>query len=189
MNTPQDIIALDTETGGVYPAIHPLLSVSIVASWNLQPFTVYIEPLALELIDPGAAKVNGYTHEKWMERGALPLMMAMELFNAQLARLKYERPGAVLVAHNAGFDRGFIDEAFRQCDLQPVHRHNWRCSMLMMAFLMDIGQLPTGSLSLDRLGEVSGQWPAGGRPAVHEAHEDALVCLKGYQFLQHVASL
>jgi len=189
MTTPQDIIAIDTETGGLYPSIHPLLSFSLVPSWTMEPFTVYIEPLALERIEPEAARKNGYTHEKWLERGALPLMNAMELFNARLVDLKKQKAGAVLVAHNAGFDTSFINEAYRQCDFEPVHRHHWRCSMQLMAFLMDIGQIPPGSLSLDRLGEISGQWPVGGRPAVHEAHEDAVACLRGYQFLQLIAAL
>lgn len=186
--TPQDIIAIDAETGGFYPSIHPLLAVSLVPSWTMEPFTVYIEPLALETIDEQAAKVNGYTHQRWLERGAVPLPIAMSRLNAAMAQLKNERPGAIIVAHNAGFDRGFIDEAYRQCDIESPHRYIWRCSMQLMAFLMDIGQIPRGGLSLARLGELSGQWPAGGRPAVHEASADAIACLRGYQFLQLVAT-
>lgn len=187
MTKPQDIIAIDTETGGLYPAINPLLSVAIVPSWTMEPFTVYIEPLALETIHPSAAEKNGYTQKKWRERGAVPLAIAMQQVNAHLGRLKKEKPAALMVAHNAGFDRSFMEEAYRQCDLEPLHRYDWRCSQQLMAVMMDIGHIAQGSLSLDRLGELSGQWPVGGRPPIHEAHEDALACLLGYQFLQRIA--
>ena len=181
------LIAIDIETGGVFPSINPLLSVSIVPEWTMEPFTVYIEPLALEVITPEAAKKNGYTLQKWLERGALPLRKAMLQLNDNLQELKESHPKAIFVAHNSAFDAPFLNEAYRQADLPQIIRYNWRCSLQLMAQRMDDGLIPEGKLSLDRLGELAGIWPIGGRPLVHEAHEDALACLKGYRWLKSLS--
>lgn len=184
MKPTRPLIAIDTETGGLFPSINPLLSISIVPSWTMEPVTFYIEPLAMEVIRPEAAALNGYSHDLWMERGALPMGQSMQRFHKVLSDCLAAHPDALILAHNAGFDRSFLDEAYRVSDYQMPHRHHWRCSMQMMAQLMDQGLIPQGSLGLDRLGEISSQWPVGGRPSVHEAHEDALACLIGYQWLQ-----
>ncbi len=68
-------IALDTETGGTRPGTHALLSIAAVASWRDEAFIVYIEP-GNHLVDPAAARINGYTPELWDERGCLPLPAA-----------------------------------------------------------------------------------------------------------------
>ena len=180
---PRPLIAIDTETGGLFPSINPLLSISIVPRWTMEPLTFYIEPMPLESIHPEAAALNGYSHDLWMERGALPMGHAMQRFHKVLGDCLAAQPGALILAHNAGFDRAFVDEAYRVSDYQPPHRHQWRCSMQLMAQCMDLGLIPEGKLSLDRLGGLCGLWPVGGRPKVHESHQDALACLHGYQWL------
>ncbi|MDB6118568.1 MAG: hypothetical protein JWO08_2349 [Verrucomicrobiaceae bacterium] len=178
-----DIIAIDTETGGLYPSLHALLSISVVPSWDELPLTLHILPQPDRLIDPEAAKLNGYTPLLWEQRNAVPLRQAMLLLASELQMLFSQKKDARLVAHNAGFDRPFLEEAARVCDINLPSRYAWRCSMMLMGELMDAGQLPAGSLSLARLGELCGHWPVGSRPTVHDAGQDARACLAGYQWL------
>jgi hypothetical protein len=184
----QPLIGIDLETGGLYPGWNPILSISIATSGFAGPplsRTWYIDLTGRDekAVEAKAREVNGYNYDTWKERGAVPLPLALIEVRRELTALLQERPNALFVAHSAGFDRAFLDYAFLKWGEGPLDRYQWRCSQQLLAQLMDQGLIPQGSLGLDRLGELSGQWPVSGRPAVHEAHEDALACLIGYQWL------
>jgi DNA polymerase III epsilon subunit-like protein len=183
---PRPLISIDLETGGLYPALHPIVSISVAPSFTPERLTFYVDLTARELlaVQAKAKEVNGYDYDLWLERGALPLPMVLERLSKVLNDLMQAEPTALLVAHNAGFDRSFLDYAFESFSLDPLPRYQWRCSQQLMAQCMDDGLLPEGSLGLDRLGELSGQWPAGGRPAIHTSDQDAHACLNGYRWLK-----
>ncbi len=182
-----DFIALDTETGGTRPGAHALLTIAAVRSWDSEhdTFLRHISPESQpgKHVEPDAARINGYTPALWSERGASTLRHAMLDLEAFLAESFRQRRGALMLAHNAGFDRMFLDESAHCTGIRLPIRHAWRCSMDKLGTLMDRGLIEPGTAKLDRLGELSGQWPAGQRPAVHDALHDALACLRGYQWL------
>lgn len=176
-------IAIDTETGGTRPGRHALLSIAAVASWDAPAFTAYIVPnVEGYTVEPEAARVNGYTPERWEERGAVSLAIAMAGLCAWLEARFAEQPKAKMLAHNAGFDRIFLDEAAVLTGVRLPIRHAWRCSMDKLGTLMDRGLIPEGKANLARLGELSGFWQSA-RPELHEADEDARACLHGYQWM------
>lgn len=182
------LMGLDTETGGLHPAVHALLSVAVVCDWA-PPMVVYITPESQpgKSVEPMAAKVNGYTPELWAERGAVPLRVAMERLQGWLYDRKQERREVRVVAHNAAFDEGFLREAERGSGVVlGLVRHNWRCSMLLFGLAMDEGLVSGGPGSLERLGELSGAWLPGMRGAVHDALEDAQAAVKGWRWLEEV---
>lgn len=175
-----DYIAIDVETGGLYPSIHALLCISARTSWESKPFLVYLWPLEGKCVDPAAAAKNGYSAEKWMARGARTAVEGMTWLVDWLTLRLDEKPGAVMLAHNAGFDRGFLEETGRLTGITRLPgRHSWRCSMNTFGIAQDLGLAPKGSASLETLGNLLGLWPQAGRPAVHEAEEDTEVCLRG----------
>lgn len=179
-------IAIDTETGGTRPGQHALLSIAAVASWAVDmPAVIYITPESQpgKTVEPDAARINGYTPARWAERNATTITTAMVMLSDFLTDRFAAQPGALMLAHNAGFDRMFLDEAAAVAGVRLPIRHAWRCSMDKMGCLMDRGIIPAGNLKLDRLGELSGQWAPGKRPKIHEADADALACLRGYQWL------
>lgn len=183
MSYPHPLIALDTETGGTLPSRHALLSIAATLwlpnnelVWS---YTRYILPAEGKLIDPEAAAINGYTPERWAELGAVPLSHAMTDFKSWLVQTFEVHPTARLLAHNAGFDKAFLDEAAAITRVRLPVRHAWRCSMQLFGHLMDQGILPEGSLRLARLAEMSGQE----QPAIHTALEDADLCYHGYLWL------
>lgn len=189
-----DFIALDTETGGFYPAVNALLSIGACCSWSGETFHEYVAVggqwqaggSAAKWVHEDAAKVNGYSWDEWERRGAVPLITAMHNLNFWLQARKAERPHAKFVCHNLEFDRSHLREAERMTQVELPHRHDWRCSQLKFGEMMDKGHLVRGSSGLDRLGELSGLWPVGERPAVHGALADAQACLHGYQWLLKV---
>lgn len=172
-------IYLDTETGGLFPAVHALLSIGAVAP-NGDSFHRFItvESQPGKSVDPEAVKVNGYTPEEWARRGARPLAVVIEDLREWLAGY----PGLPIVAHHEGFDRGFLMEAERVTGVVMPHRDGWRCSQRLMLELMDLGLVPEGSARLDRLAELAGVGID--RGAVHDALVDAMVTRAGHEWLQ-----
>lgn len=185
MTMKTEYIALDTETGGTRPGRDALLSIAACTSWDAPKFLVHLLPAPDYRVDPDAVKVNGYSLERWKERGAVSLFQGMEWLQAWLKARFAEKEGARMLAHNAGFDRSFLDEACAITGLKMPVRHAWRCSMDKMGCLMDRGVIGQGKATLSRLGELAGLWPEGGRPVTHEAGHDAEACLHGYLWLLH----
>lgn len=179
----KDTIALDTETGGLCPSVHALLSIGAACSWSNETFLVYLQPARGRLVEPAAAAVNGYAEGLWEERGAVDLETGWGRWLQWLGQRLEERPGAVVLAHNAAFDRGFLEEAGRLSGMgMGWHRHSWRCSQMLLATLIDAGVIERGSAGLERLGKLCGFWSKD-RPPVHAAREDAQAALAGWRWL------
>jgi len=177
------IISIDTETGGLFPSIHSLLAIGASCSWGSE-FEVYITPESQPgtSVDVEAAAVNGYSPFAWETLRAQPLLAATIDFLDWLAARKKEQPAAVIVCHNLAFDKAFLAEAARKVGRADLPgRHDWRCSMVKLAELMDAGQIEKGSASLNRLMQLSHS-PIE-RFEKHNALQDARATLYGYNWL------
>lgn len=177
-------IAIDTETGGLFPSIHALLAIGAACSWSPVTFEAYILPESQpgKKVDPEAAAKNGYSPEAWQLLHARSLDVVMGEFIAWIYARKKERPAAVLVCHHLAFDKPFLAEAARLCGNSDLpHRHDWRCSQIKFGELMDLMLIEQGSSSLDRLIALS-NWP-GVREEKHNARQDAEATLHGYAWL------
>lgn len=179
-------LGCDTETGGLYPATDALLSIAVVSRSGSAPFLVYVDPDS----QPGkgvceeAAQKNGFTPERWKKMGAVPIHQALEWLRDWLHAEQSRQPWQGIVCHNLTHDRGFLLEAERMTGIELPGRYDWRCSMSEFQRLMDVGHIPRGSGSLDRLGELSGFWKKeGGRDSKHDALQDARACLHGWEWL------
>jgi len=175
------LLAIDVETGGLDPARHPILSFAAHPEWNQAPFHRLVLPPEDAEIHLCASAVNGYDRSLWEKSGATPIAEVMEAFRVWLMA----RPGNVVdvapLAHNAGFDRSFLDRAFlnEPLPMLPFLRRRWECSQATLLAVRRAGLIGPGSSSLDALADLSGQQ----RPAIHAADVDARVCLRGYQWL------
>ncbi len=177
------IIANDTETGGLYPAIHALLSIGAVCLWDGSEYHAYItaESQPGKIIDPGAVRKNGYSREKWESRGSRPLDVVFAEFTGWLAARFSERPAALMLCHNAAFDRSFYAEAERLTGHTMPGRGSWVCSQMKMNEMLQRGTISGASSSLDCLAKLSA-WPHA-RAEDHDALEDSCITLHGYQWL------
>lgn len=175
-------LAIDTETGGLIQGHHALLQLAAVPSWDAEPFVVWIWPDD-HAIDPESVAISGYYPDLWSQRGAVNLETALGRFRDWLEKAPVDTWKLAPLAHNAGFDRGFLDAAFAHCGRKSPLSHRWRCSMAAMAFLQDAGVLEPGATSLNALAGLCGMQRSSDK---HDALEDARICMAGYHWLMRL---
>jgi hypothetical protein len=179
MNT-KNLLAIDLETGGLNPAIHPILSISAVpgwiSSWAGNVFHQLVLPEPSAPIEMDAILVNGYDRDAWKHLGAVPINEALDRFRMWLLGRPADVLSAVPLAHNAGFDAAFL----RMHGPIPALSSRWECSRSALLTAQRAGLVRKGGSSLDHLAALAGL-PA--RGSVHYGPEDAQLCLQGYQWL------
>jgi DNA polymerase III epsilon subunit-like protein len=182
-----DLIAIDTETSGLDPATDFILALGAVTA-NGATFKRYIHPPRDWLgrrkkVGAGACAVNGYTPELWNRRGAVEDVQAALSFALWLKSVKKEGARRPL-AHNAGFDRAFLDALSQRTRVTFDIVHRWECSMAALSFAQRAGIVRPGPASLHHLAELIHV----DRPDTHDALADAQVCLMGYHHLVKLAT-
>ncbi len=114
-------IVLDTETTGLDPRSgHRLIEIACVELDDLAPtgrhFHCYIDPE--RDIDPDAERVHGVSRAFLTGK---PRFADAEIVEAFLAFVE----GAPLVAHNAGFDRGFVNHELARAGRSELPAERW----------------------------------------------------------------
>lgn len=176
-----NLVCIDTETGGLDPATCALLSVSLMyLSTDMGGRTtldLFILPEPGKTISPEATKVNGYTPELWAQRKAVTLGVAM------LTIAKWLPYRCDPLAHNASFDKGFIETAEREAKVKLGLGYRWRCSMGAMMAVDDALGLNFPNYKLDTLAAACGHWGPGYQRGDHQASADVEACAVGYRWL------
>ena len=173
------IIAIDTETGGLDPRKSALLSISACQlQYPDKKFNVFILPESGLEIHPKAAEVNGYTPELWKERGAIPLLEALRRFKTWLPFA-----GNGPLAHNAPFDKSFIEAAEERAGFNLFLQKRWRCSMALFMGVNDALNLNAMNFQLATLARMSGVWGEGFKRGAHQSLDDVVACAKGWNWL------
>lgn len=173
------IIAIDTETGGTDPNTDALLSISAcMVHVPTRCFTVFIKPDPALRIEPEAARVNGYTPELWAARGAVPLREALERFKKWLPY-----SGNDPLAHNAAFDKAFIEAAEKQTGFKTYLRYRWRCSMGLFMGVDEALGLGAPDFKLETLARMAGHWAKDFVRGDHQSSDDVQACAAGWRWL------
>lgn len=111
---------IDIETTGLDPAHHDMIDIGAIYAdldgRELGRFFVRIMPEHPERLDPGAARVNGFSEARWRELGAVSEAEAAKAFVAFHEAQTKAHPSTdggkrtwLFTAYNAWFDRGFLD--------------------------------------------------------------------------------
>jgi DNA polymerase-3 subunit epsilon len=107
-------IVFDTETTGLDSRVERVIEIGAIELVNRFPtgrtFHVYINPDGRQ-IDPEAQAVHGITMQQLADK---------PVFSGIVDEFSAFIDGASLVAHNAGFDMGFINAEFARCGLPPI---------------------------------------------------------------------
>ena len=120
-------IILDTETTGLDPASgHRVIEIACLELEDFIPtgrsFHRYIHPE--RDIDPEAERVHGISLAMLKDR---PKFHEPEVCDAFLEFVE----GAKIVAHNAAFDRGFINHELERAGRSPILEELWACTYVM----------------------------------------------------------
>ena len=124
-------VVLDLETGGFNANINPVLEVAcVLLDWQDDHLTSIgehcwsVRPFSGAVVDPASLKVTGIDLED-PERAAVSDREALTNF-FKVVRTELKRTGchrAVMVAHNASFDRDFLNTAAERASVKrsPFH--------------------------------------------------------------------
>lgn len=179
------LLVIDTETGGLDPARHALLSVGLVDSLTDQMWGSLVRPAPGLGIEEEALGVNGLSVSLLEEDG-----FAEGDVVGMIERIGKKCRGAVLAGCNVGFDVGFLRAAFERCGVcWPFsHRTLDIRGVAWLAHECGAISLPLGKngprLDLDAILEGVGLFRAGKH---HSAMEDAALTL--YAFRRLVAAV
>jgi len=105
----RSLVIVDLETTGLDPLVHEVIDIGAVrvdqASLDIEAtFSAKIAPAHIELANPIALQVNGYTPENWRH--------AVDPRNGWLSFFAFGRQG-VFASYSTRFDWGFVNEAIR----------------------------------------------------------------------------
>ena len=117
-------IVLDTETTGIDPRSgHRVIEIACIEIEDLLPtgayFHRYIDPE--RDIEPDAEKVHGISRASLIGK---PKFHEPDICDAFLEFVG----SATLVAHNAAFDRGFVNHELERCGRYALPEARWRCT-------------------------------------------------------------
>ena len=146
MSTPRNLVIIDTETGGLDPLKHSLISVGLVSECGTftDEFLVKEDELSF---DERSMAIHGITEDAIVSTGLTPTA-ATERLEAFLTKIG----GTIIfVGHNISFDLAFVKRLYRKAN-KPLpkfisHRSIDTHSLLWLA--VDAGRLPKGVCSSD----------------------------------------
>lgn len=164
------LVFVDVETTGLDENMHEIIELAVL---RVDPVTLEIDkslvakvqPQHLDVADPEALAINGYSPELWA--GAVTLETA-------LRRARRLMEGCVLAGHNVGaFDKRFLDVAWMETDIEPPTMDHHVVDTATLAWpLVRLGLIP--NVSLDTVCEFLGI----DSPVRHSALPDAYRCLE-----------
>jgi DNA polymerase-3 subunit epsilon len=166
------MIYLDTETTGLDPLQgHEIIEIAIVTDYDdgtTEYWECKIKPRRLDLADPRALEVNGYSQELWKD--AKDMRDAIIDIGVRLQK-------GLVVGYNPHFDWQFIKHHLRAYGLEPSHRIRLIDTMVLVHEHLT----PKGlrGLSLDAVRDFLG-WE---KSHAHTAMGDTLDCRKLYNML------
>lgn len=149
------LLIIDTETGGLDPIKHSILSLGAVV-WEDGVLGEEFEVLIREdpiIAEPRALEVNGIDVET--HRGATPTM-AVDMLNVFLLdQFEQGEMPIVLGGHNTHFDIGFLKRLFglagRVSSMTSLFSHRIMDTMIAARFLRMAGKIPEGKEGLSCL--------------------------------------
>ena len=173
------LVVIDTETGGLDPERHALLSVAAVDSADGEAFVGLIRPHADWITEPEALAKNGFTLE-FLEKNGRPERDVLQ----DLALWLHQRRFSILAGCNVAFDRDFLRAAFARHGMTwPMHKSIDLQAAAWLAYEAGRLPLPEGKDGLPRLSldHIAAAMGFSRSSAIHNALEDALMttaCLR-----------
>lgn len=153
-------VVIDLETGGFDAQQHALLELAAVVIdineqgklYKKHTIHSHIQPFVGSKIDPEALKVNGIQPHHPLRIAKTEQKALEELFAAIKKHLKEANcTRAIIVAHNAMFDMGFLQAAIARCQLKSSPFHSFSSFDTVT-----LGGVMVGQTVLARIAEACG---------------------------------
>lgn len=150
------ILVIDTETGGLSPREHSLLTIAGIAwSPEAQPrplFSFYVKEPQI-YTTPKAMEVNRVDLSKVESEGLTPKEAVDAIRYALDHHYGPSREPVMLCGHNIGFDVGFVERLYRMANAK--YRDDFSKKTLdtiaIFQFFMAAGLIPPGKANGDRM--------------------------------------
>lgn len=142
------LIIIDTETGGLDPLVHSILSIGLVAYDGSRQTEIFVrEPTIVS--HPRSMQVNGIDLE-WVEQNGLSPAAAVDAVEAFLDSFGKRRP-LIMAGHNIQFDLAFMRRLYAMADRKapPEFTHRSIDTHTLLWALADVGTLPRNTCSSD----------------------------------------
>jgi len=156
MFEPYPILVLDTETGGLNPKEHSLLTVAGIA-WtpDRQPaplFSFYVREHQVNVTQE-AMKINRVDLQKVEEEGLSPKEAVEAIRYALDHHYGPSREKVMLCGHNVDFDKQFLRRLYREAGevFQDDFSNKTLDTVAIFQFFMAAGLVPPGKASGDRM--------------------------------------
>lgn len=156
MFQPNPVLVLDTETGGLSPREHSLLTVAGVAwSPDKQPqplFSFYVKEPQIYTTQK-AMEVNKISLHKVETEGLTPKEAVEAIRYALDHHYGPSREPVMLCGHNIGFDIGFMERLYRLAGerFRPDFARKSLDTVAVFQFFMAAGLIPPGKANGDRM--------------------------------------
>ncbi len=148
----KDVVAIDIETTGLNPEVHGITQIALVRGQLADFLKGYVKPIKNYIIMPPkceindyAAKITGFTREKWANRGAV----SFEKIHKELLE---DIADATPLGWNPAFDKGFITHTLRhECggaiphwDYHLIDVSNFALPLLMRGEIQSLSMSAVG---------------------------------------------
>jgi DNA polymerase III subunit epsilon len=142
MNILNNVVILDTETGGLDPLTHSMMTIGLVSGDGEHQLEIWVaEPKIIA--DPRALAVNRLDPAEVAARGVSPAE-ACEQVDAFLKTVDPERGRPMVVGHNVAFDNAFMRRMYTMAG-RPVNQafsHRTVDTHTLLWGLIATGKLP-----------------------------------------------
>ena len=143
-----NVVVLDTETGGLDPLHHSLMTIGLVSGDGQLRLDLTVAEETI-VADPRALKVNRLDPEKVARDGISPTA-ACDAIDAYLSRVHPDgRP--MVCGHNVAFDLAFMRRLYTMAGraLPACFSHRTLDTHTLMWSLIAVGKLPTSVVGSD----------------------------------------
>lgn len=142
------LIIIDTETGGLDPLTHSILSIGLVAYDGSRQTEIFVREPSI-ISDPRSMAVNGIDLE-WVEQNGLSPEAAVTAVEDFLNSFNKRRP-LMMAGHNIQFDLAFMRRLYTMAGRKPPREFTHRSldTHTLLWALADRGKLPAKVCSSD----------------------------------------
>lgn len=184
------LLFIDTETGGLDPQKHSLLTIGVVV-WDKSLGELFSAEYAVKadefVVTKSALRINHFNEEKHKEMAISPVEIVCK-FHEIKTKYFQEVNTIPLAGHNTAFDIQFLKHLFISCgrSFEKLFSHRVVDTYSIMKYLVDCGCIPDHISSSAKAFEYFGITVDGRHTAIGDARATMQLYSKAIHFLKNI---